>query len=73
MAKERVSLNEWYQILTAEGRRIYGFLDPEIRIFRSYVLTLETRLAVFNAIHSMAHPRPRRTREIIVNGFTGNE
>ena len=40
VAKERVSLNEWYRSLTPEGRRIYGFLDPEVRIFRPYVPTL---------------------------------
>ena len=28
VAKERVSLNEWYQLLTPGRRRIYGFLDP---------------------------------------------
>ena len=69
IAKERVSLNEWYQSLTPGGRRIYGFLDPEVRIFRPYVPTMQTRLEVFNAIHSLAHPGPRRTRELIVNRF----
>ena len=65
-------MNEWYQSLTPGGRRIYGFLDPEVRIFRPYVPTLETRLAVFNAIHSLAHQGPRRTRELIVDRFFGN-
>ena len=48
VVKERVSLNEWYQSLTPGGRRIYGFLDPEVRIFRPYVPTMQTRLEVFN-------------------------
>ena len=69
IAKERVSLNEWYQSLTPGGRRIYGFLNPEVRILRSYVPTMQTWLAVFNAIHSLAHPGPRRTKELIMSCF----